>query len=417
MALFGGTSQSRNQQKNLVEFRAGKMTLKGSTVTADKRKGQVYIFQSDDGLTHFCWKDRKTGTVEDDLIVFPDDCEYKKVSQCKEGSRVFLLKFKTSARKLFFWMQEPKADGDDDLLWKVNDSLNNPGGSGSNGRPGGQSGNVTPTPSESEMQALISNMSQSQLMQLIGGMSDLGSASGLLSHLTQQIGGLGGRNGSGSTTNVSGTANNTSTSSESKPATVPPAATTNATASSPTATTPATAVPKVEGKSGTSASKPPASASQAVPIQLQDLQKILSNITPSASAVDLSMSVNGELIRRITSCPSTVKKLAPLLPGFGGPEVSLPKPSSEEEGTCKREVEETLLSPQFQNALSAFCGAFPTGQLAPLVSQFGMGSEAVNAAQSGNLEAFLNAIQKEAGSSSIEESGSASTEAEDMNVD
>ena len=61
--LFGHTG--RSSSKNLVEFRAGKMTLKGTTVTPDKRKGLVYIYQSEDSLMHFCWKDRGTGTVED----------------------------------------------------------------------------------------------------------------------------------------------------------------------------------------------------------------------------------------------------------------------------------------------------------------------------------------------------------------
>ena len=60
--LLGGGSR---QPKNLVEFRAGKMNLQGKMVHPDKRKGLVYIYQSDDNLTHFCWKDRKTGTVED----------------------------------------------------------------------------------------------------------------------------------------------------------------------------------------------------------------------------------------------------------------------------------------------------------------------------------------------------------------
>jgi len=31
----------------------------------------VYVYQADDALTHLCWKDRTTGTVEDDLIIFP----------------------------------------------------------------------------------------------------------------------------------------------------------------------------------------------------------------------------------------------------------------------------------------------------------------------------------------------------------
>ena len=62
-ALFG--SNVGSSSKNLVEFRAGKMKLNGTTVTADKRKGLVYVYQGDDSLMHFCWKDRTSGTVED----------------------------------------------------------------------------------------------------------------------------------------------------------------------------------------------------------------------------------------------------------------------------------------------------------------------------------------------------------------
>lgn len=160
-----------SSSKYLVEFRAGKMALKGSTVTPDKRKGLVYIQQTDDSLIHFCWKDRASGTVEDvsgaprgglgprhragssqegirgqrgspraggaaglwdgreegrglgeagsdipvtpappsrrlfqDLIIFPDDCEFKRVPQCTTG-RVYVLKFKAGSKRLFFWMQ------------------------------------------------------------------------------------------------------------------------------------------------------------------------------------------------------------------------------------------------------------------------------------------------------------------------
>lgn len=76
----------------------------GRMVCPDKRKGLLYVYQSDDSLMHFCWQDRTTGIVEDDLIIFPDDCEYIKVSQCTTG-RVYLLKFKSSNRKFFFWLQ------------------------------------------------------------------------------------------------------------------------------------------------------------------------------------------------------------------------------------------------------------------------------------------------------------------------
>jgi Proteasome complex subunit Rpn13 ubiquitin receptor len=63
-ALFGSGGGGR-QSKNLVEFRAGKMTQKGKMVHPDKRKGLLYVYQADDSLIHLCWKDRQSGTVED----------------------------------------------------------------------------------------------------------------------------------------------------------------------------------------------------------------------------------------------------------------------------------------------------------------------------------------------------------------
>ena len=64
MSLFGQSSDGRREPKSLVEFRAGKMKLEGKTVTADTRKGLVYL-KMEDTLLHFYWKDRQTGKVED----------------------------------------------------------------------------------------------------------------------------------------------------------------------------------------------------------------------------------------------------------------------------------------------------------------------------------------------------------------
>lgn len=61
-ALFGSGPV---RSKNLVEFKAGRMNLKGKMVHPDKRKGLVYVYQSEDSLMHFCWKDRSNGLVED----------------------------------------------------------------------------------------------------------------------------------------------------------------------------------------------------------------------------------------------------------------------------------------------------------------------------------------------------------------
>lgn len=64
-ALFGNASgNSRREPRSLLEFRAGKMKLNGTTVSADTRKGLVYV-KMEDGLLHFCWKDRKSGEVVD----------------------------------------------------------------------------------------------------------------------------------------------------------------------------------------------------------------------------------------------------------------------------------------------------------------------------------------------------------------
>uniref|UniRef100_A0A671LFD9 Proteasomal ubiquitin receptor ADRM1-like n=1 Tax=Sinocyclocheilus anshuiensis TaxID=1608454 RepID=A0A671LFD9_9TELE len=168
-ALFPSlVSGSRgSSSKYLVEFRAGKMTLKGSTVTPDKRKGLVYIQQTDDSLIHFCWKDRSTGNVEDDLIIFPDDCEFKRVNQCTMG-RVFVLKFKAGSKRLFFWLQEPKTDKDEEYCRKVNEYLNNPPIPGTLGSGGGSSHELSALGGEGGLQSLLGNMSHNQLMQLIG---------------------------------------------------------------------------------------------------------------------------------------------------------------------------------------------------------------------------------------------------------
>jgi len=384
----GGGAQGRGQPKNIVEFRAGKMTLKGNMVHPDKRKGQVYVYQSEDQLTHFCWKDRTSGTVEDDLIIFPEDAVFSKVTQCKEGSRVVLLKFKASSRKLFFWMQEPKSDNDEDLISKVNDALNNPGGSSGRGLLDSSS-----TPSEQEMQNLLQSMNQTQLMQLIGGMSDYGggNAAGLLAQLTQAAGGGGSSSGG---------------SSEAKPSTEASSGGT-------------TAQKSAKSDQSNSSSKPaPAAAAAAAggsaagkSVQLEDLQKILSGMTPNASSVDLAAGVNTEFVKRITASPTTVQKLTPLLPRFG---------YESEKSANQEEVVDTLISPAFQHALSSFCSAFPSGQLGPLVEQFEFGTDAVQAARSGNLEAFLNTIQKEAESrkaTSEPAGGAEEKKPEDMNVD
>lgn len=83
-ALFGSSAAgpgSTGGIKHLIEMRAGKMSQKGNLsvgrvlkqysfhllfilgrmVYPDKRKGLLYVYQSEDSLMHFCWQDRTTG--------------------------------------------------------------------------------------------------------------------------------------------------------------------------------------------------------------------------------------------------------------------------------------------------------------------------------------------------------------------
>jgi len=366
-ALFGGSTRS-GSSKHLVEFRAGKMYMKAQMVHPDKRKGQVYIYQADDSLMHFCWKDRTSGTVEEDLIVFPDDCEYKKVAACTTG-RVFVLKFKSSNRKLFFWMQEPKTDKDEENVRKINDILNNPPTPGSNRSTGS-----TPNPvlgsdlsnlRDSDIQNLFGNISQQQLMQILGsGMSSLATLLG------PQSGGQGGR--SSSSTSATTTASTT------------PAATTT------TTPTPAPTTPATESSKSSSDEK-----TASTPIQLSDLQNILSGISVPADVagspklpVDLSSAMTAEALQPILTNQDFVDQLKPFLPATAS---ELP-PAEQLKGT--------VTSPQFQQAVSLLSSALQSGQLGPLINQFGLGEEAVLAATACDMEAFVKALGKKKDASS-----------------
>ncbi|XP_065651953.1 proteasomal ubiquitin receptor ADRM1-B isoform X2 [Hydra vulgaris] len=356
MALFGSSAVSSS--KNLVSFRAGKMNLKGTTVTADKRKGLVYVYQSDDSLMHFCWKDRTTGTLEDDLIIFPDDVEFKRVNECKTG-RVYVLKFKSSTRKFFFWMQEPKEDKDEENCKKVDDMLNNPPTPGiSTGPSNGNSGAGLPPAlaslgdqiGDSSLQSLLNNMDQNQLMQLLG-MTGLGSgdlSGGISTRPNQDL------------RNISALSQSRAQSAE---------VVNNSTPAVPLNTTP---VQRINNTSTPAAS-----------VQLSELQNILSNmqVPKSQESVDLSSSFSTEALLPLLVDKDVQARLQPFLPA-----VSTLRGS-------ENELRETIQSPQFKQALSIFSTALQSGELAPLMQQFKLSQAAVDAAAKGDIIAFTKALQ------------------------
>lgn len=98
------------------------MDWDGRMVTPDKRKGKIVLFTSEDEqLTHFQWHDRDKNEVVTDLIVI-NDAYLEKIEKCTTG-RVYILRFTSSDKKLFFWMQEPKADGDTERIKCFNEAI------------------------------------------------------------------------------------------------------------------------------------------------------------------------------------------------------------------------------------------------------------------------------------------------------
>ncbi|XP_028849373.1 proteasomal ubiquitin receptor ADRM1 [Denticeps clupeoides] len=403
-SLASGSRSSSS--KYLVEFRAGKMTLKGSTVTPDKRKGMVYIQQTDDSLIHFCWKDRTNGNVEDDLIIFPDDCEFKRVNQCTSG-RVYVLKFKASSKRLFFWMQEPKTDKDDEYCRKVNEYLNNPPLPGALGSGGSSGHDLSALGGEGGLQNLLGNMSHNQLMQLIGptGLGGLGGLGALAGPGLASLLGSGGPATSSSSSSsrsqsaaVTPSSGSGGTRMSSAPAPTTPVTPAAASTISPavTPTTPASQIPSANVSSPTQ------------PIQLSDLQSILATMNvPSMAAsgqgVDLASVLTPEVMAPILANPEVQERLLPYLPSGE----SLPQSADE--------IQNTLTSPQFQQAMSMFSSALASGQLGPLMNQFGLPSEAVDAANKGDVEAFAKAMEGADGKT--DSSGDKKDDDEDMSLD
>merc|ERR1711871_108281 len=109
----------------LVEVRAGLMTRTGTTVTSDKRKGFARLFKGPDQILHFGWKERKKSELELDLMLFPGDAEVFMLPQPPATGRCFALRFKTSSGIHFFWLQDPKAEKDEQLMKDMNKALGN----------------------------------------------------------------------------------------------------------------------------------------------------------------------------------------------------------------------------------------------------------------------------------------------------
>lgn len=129
MQSIFGSGFGAPQNQNLVQFRAGKCQLTPRPngkflISADLRKGQVTITRGPDGLVRFKWSNFTTGVVEDEPIVMPGESIFKKVKSPRPEDRVYILKFHQGDRRIMIWMQEKDSSKDEELVRKINDSLN-----------------------------------------------------------------------------------------------------------------------------------------------------------------------------------------------------------------------------------------------------------------------------------------------------
>ncbi|MBZ3883450.1 Proteasomal ubiquitin receptor ADRM1 [Sciurus carolinensis] len=184
---------------------------------------------------------------------------------------------------------------------------------------------------EGGLQSLLGNMRHSPLMQLIGP-AGLGGLGGLGALTGQGLASLLGSGGPPASSSLS--------SSWSQSASVTPSFATSSACATPAPSAPA-------GASTTSPSPAPSS---------EIMEPILAN-----------MDVQQHLL--------------PYLPF----RESLPQTAEE--------IQSTLSSPEFQQALGMFSAVLDSGQLGPLMCQFGLPAEAVEAANKGDVEVFAKALQ------------------------
>lgn len=102
------------------------------------------------------------------------------------------------------------------------------------------------------------------------------------------------------------------------------------------------------------------------------------------ASIDLSTAISSEAVDKIAADAARAEALLAHLP------------TTESGDTAKKQLKDTISSPQFQQALSMFSTALQSGQLGPVVSQFELNSDAVAAANTGDLEQFVKALEKNA---------------------
>ncbi|KAJ7095973.1 adhesion regulating molecule [Mycena belliarum] len=110
----------------LLAFKAGRAFRRENTNFVDPSpvKGAIILTAGEDGLFHFTWKNRTSGVVDEDLILFPSDASFVKVPH--PTGRVYVLKFSSSNQRHFFWLQDESTARDEEFVVNINRLLEDP---------------------------------------------------------------------------------------------------------------------------------------------------------------------------------------------------------------------------------------------------------------------------------------------------
>lgn len=74
-------------------------------------------------MIYFSWKELSSFEPEVELFLLPGDCSFVRVPECKDA-RCYVLKFASSAKRYFFWLQStPKQQPDEEIARRCDEIL------------------------------------------------------------------------------------------------------------------------------------------------------------------------------------------------------------------------------------------------------------------------------------------------------
>ncbi|KAI9255241.1 proteasome complex subunit Rpn13 ubiquitin receptor-domain-containing protein [Phascolomyces articulosus] len=336
--------------KHLVQFNAGKCIREGNTIKPDLRKGMIYMDQTDDQLMYFYWKERKASEPEEERIIFPDEAEFVRVTECTTG-RVYSLNYKSSGEKLFFWMQNKSDEKDDEYVSRVNRLINDPQSAVLEQSGSGGSSAHTRMPG---IDVDFGDGAPPDMMQLLGNSPgiDRVSRENIIQFL-QTAGGLGGTIPSSVAAGGDGPVDQQHTEEHREETS------------------------DGDNNNNTSSQQQSSTVNSE---QLEQLRNILRGVqAPDNQQSPLSLTdvLTTQTLTPLLNDREICSALFPFLP--------------EESERSPEEVRQVVQSPQFQQALATLSFALESGELGPLLTQLGLDPSAGT-----SVESFLRAIEQQA---------------------